>query len=493
VVAAGVTFPRLPARGWRWAIFALGVSACLPPAHADDPPAGALPAPVLKVLRAQGLPLNGLSVYVRELGAPAPLVAVAPDTPRNPASVMKVLTTLVALEELGPAYTWKTEAYATGPVRDGHLKGDLYLKGYGDPYLVIEQFWRLLRGLRDAGIQTIDGDLVLDHSYFEPETPGDPGEFDGQEMRAYNVLPSALLVNFQAVDFRFVPEPDENRVQIIADPRPENVEIENRLKLTRNGCRGFARHLGMQVRRSGKRERIIFGGSYDAVCGENDLFRVVSEPAPYIEGVFRSMWLEQGGRFDGGVHEARVPDGARLLYAIASPPLADIIRSINKYSNNVMTRQLLLTLGAERVRPPGTIGKGEMVARAWLMRHGMTFPELTIENGSGLSREARISARHLGELLEIAWNSPYMPEFLSSLPLAALDGTLRRRFQGTELEGRLHMKTGSLNGVRSMAGYLLDRQGRRVIVVMLHNHPRLGTANAEAVQDALLHWVYARP
>lgn len=454
---------------------------------------GSLPAPVAATLRAQGLPLDGLSVYVQEVGGATPLLEVAADAPRNPASVMKVLTTLAALEELGPAYTWKTELYATAPVRNGRLEGDLHIKGYGDPYLVIEHFWRLLRGLRNAGIQTIAGDLVIDQSYFEPENTGAPEDFDGQGMRAYNVLPNALLVNFQAVNFRFVPDVAANRLQIVADPLPANVDIENRVRLTRGGCRGFARALGMKPARQGTRERVVFSGSYDAVCGENELFRVITEPARYTFGVFKALWEEQGGRIEGGVREALVPVGARVLHAIVSPPLADIVRSINKYSNNVMTRQLLLTLGAERVRPPGTIGKGAMVVRGWLQRRGLHFPELILENGAGLSRDERISARHLGVLLHEAWHSPYMPEFLSSLPLGALDGTLRRRFQGSELEGRAHLKTGSLDGVRSMAGYLLDRQGRRVIVVALHNHPRLGTAGAEAVQDALLQWVYERP
>jgi serine-type D-Ala-D-Ala carboxypeptidase/endopeptidase (penicillin-binding protein 4) len=463
------------------------------PVAAADAPASRLPAPVATVLRAQGLPLDGLSVYVHEIGSATPLLEVAADAPRNPASVMKVLTTLAAIEELGPAFSWKTEVYAAAPIRNGRLDGDLYIKGYGDPYLVIEHFWRLLRGLRTAGLQTIAGDLVIDQSYFAPENVGAPEDFDGQGMRAYNVLPNALLVNFQAVNFRFVPLAAENRLQIIADPLPANVDIENRVKLTHSGCRGFGRALGVQARKSGERERVTFSGSYDSVCGENELFRVVSEPAPYTHGVFKSLWQEQGGRIEGGVREEPVPAGARLLYAVNSPPLADIVRSINKYSNNVMTRQLLLTLGAERVRVPGTIGKGAMVVRGWLQRRGLHFPELVLENGAGLSREERISARHLGALLFEAWGSPYMPEFLSSLPLGALDGTLRRRFQGTELEGRVHLKTGSLEGVRSMAGYVLDRQGRRVVVVALHNHPRLGTGNAEAIQDALLNWVYARP
>ncbi len=451
-----------------------------------------LPEPVAQVLKRYGLPTRGLSLYVREIGQPSPLLAVAAEQPRHPASTIKVLTTLVGLEELGPAYRWKTEAYTTAPVRNGRLEGDLYLKGYGDPYLVMEYFWRFLRGLHAAGIEEIAGDLVLDQSYFAREE-GDPGEFDGQTLRAYNVLPNALLVNFQAVNFRFMPQPGASRVHIFADPLPAHLEVVNRVTLSQAPCRGWAHNLGLKLQHKGNDTKVIFSGTYEADCGDNELFRVVSEPAPFTLGMFKMLWSELGGRFEGGVREGTVPEKARLLYSADSPPLADIIRSINKYSNNVMTRQLVLTMGVEKAGPPGTTEGGIRVVRAWLKRRGLDFPELKLENGAGLSREESISARHLGEVLLAGWQSPYMPEFVSSFPISATDGTLRHRFNGTDMEGQLHLKTGSLNDVRTLAGYVLDQQGRRLIVVCLHNHPKADTAAGEAVQKAFLEWVYRRP
>lgn len=450
-----------------------------------------LPEPVVTALKRHGFPTRGLSLYVHEIGQDEPLLSVAANQPRLPASTIKLLTTLVALEELTPAWRWKTEAYVAQPVRDGRLAGDLYIKGYGDPYLVIEHFWQLLRGLRAQGLETIEGNLVLDQSYFVREA-GNAADFDDQPLRAYNVLPNALLVNFQAVNFRFIPQAFEKRVQIIADPLPANVELENRVMLADSACRGWARRLGMQVRHEKDRTRVIFSGTYDAGCGNNELFRVVSEPAPYILGLFRLLWAELGGRFAGDVREATVPTEAKLFHTLYSPPLADIVRSINKYSNNVMARQLLLTLGAEKAGAPGTADKGIQAVHAWLDRRRLTFPELVLENGAGLSREETISARHLGQVLLAGWRSPYMPEFISSLPLAAMDGTLRRRFNGA-FEGQMHLKTGSLKDVRSVAGYVLDRAGRRVTVVCLHNHARADTAAGQAVQEAVLQWVHERP
>jgi len=455
-------------------------------------PVGGLPEPLARSLKRYNLSASGLSIYVHEVGSDVPLVSIAADEPRSPASVMKLLPTLAALEELGPAYQWKTELWSAAPLRDGRLEGDLYIKGYGDPYLVIEHFWRLLRQARQDGIAVIGGNLVLDATLFAPETE-DPGEFDGRPHRAYNVLPTALLVNFQAVNFRFIPETSGKRVRIVAEPWPAHLMLDNSLRLVREHCRGgWARGIGIRSAQKAKQETIVVSGTYDADCGEREFFRVVSEPVPYIGGVFRSVWNEMGGRFEGEVRQGAVPEDARLIASIHSPPLADVIRSVNKYSNNVMTRQLLLTLGA-RDAAPGTVKKGIDAVRDWMKKRVLEFPELVLDNGTGLSRKERISARHLGELLLVGYNSPVMPEFLSSFPVSGLDGTMRYRLANTPLAGRVHLKTGSINDVHTIAGYVLDQFNRRVVVVVLHNHAQADTAAADAFQDTVLDWVYRRP
>jgi D-alanyl-D-alanine carboxypeptidase/D-alanyl-D-alanine-endopeptidase (penicillin-binding protein 4) len=181
-----------------------------------------------------------------------------------------------------------------------------------------------------------------------------------------------------------------------------------------------------------------------------------------------------------------------LLHSATSPPLSEIIRVINKYSNNVMTRQLLLTLGAEKHGAPGTVEKGIAVIHEWLKQHDLTFAELVLENGSGLSRDERISARHLGEVLRTAWQSPYMPEFLASLPIMSMDGSLRNS-PGGGLAGRAHLKTGGLENVRTQAGVLLDERGRRMVVVILHNSASANTPAGKALQNDLLGWINRRP
>jgi D-alanyl-D-alanine carboxypeptidase/D-alanyl-D-alanine-endopeptidase (penicillin-binding protein 4) len=466
----------------------LGLFVMLP---AQAAPSEALPAEVAQVLKRHGLSVQGLSVYVHEVGQPEPVMTVSADAPRNPASTMKLLTTLVALEELGPAYSWKTEAYASAPVRDGVLEGDLYIKGYGDPYLVIEHFWRFLRALRKGGLTEIRGDLIIDQGYFEPGS-GQPTDFDRRPHRAYNVQPQALLVNFQAVNFRFQPQARQQRVQIVADPQPAQLAIDNRVRLTNGPCRGGARGVGVQVADRAGLQKLVFSGGYSTNCGDDDFYRVVAEPSHYIHGVFMTLWQEMGGRFAGSVRDGVVPDGATLLHGALSPPLSEIIRVVNKYSNNVMTRQLLLTLGAEKQGAPGTVEKGIAVIHEWLTQRDLEFAELVLENGSGLSREERISARHLGAVLLAAWQSPYMPEFLASLPILSMDGTLKRR-AGGGLAGRAHLKTGSINNVRAQAGVVLDERGRRMVVVILHNAASADSAAGEQVQNALLAWINSRP
>jgi len=175
---------------------------------------------------------------------------------------------------------------------------------------------------------------------------------------------------------------------------------------------------------------------------------------------------------------------------VESPALAQVVRDMNKFSNNVMARQLFLTLGAEGAGEPATPEKADRVIREWLAGKGLSVPELILENGSGLSRSERISARNLGLLLLSSFRSPVMPELIASLPLAAVDGTMKKRLSDADVAGQAHIKTGSLTGVRSIAGYVLDAQGRRLVVVSMVNHPNAG--NAQAAQDALLAWIYNR-
>ena len=451
--------------------------------------AGGLPAPVAKALRAANVAQDGVAVYVQRVDKPRPFIAFNAAQAMNPASTMKLVTTYAGLELLGPAYTWKTEAYINAPVNNGVLEGDLTLKGYGDPALTLENFWDMLRALRKSGLREIKGDLVLDRGYFEP-TAHDPGVFDGEPYRAYNAGPDALLVNFKATRFIFRGDAMSGKVVVTADPELPQLKVVNQVELRQVPCADWKDRLGHDVQRTGEAVTVTFSGNYSVACGEKTLDLSVLDDAVYVHALFRQLWQEQGGTLHGTLRQGEVPAGAKRLVEMTSPPLADAIRLVNKYSNNVMARQMLLTIGAEKQGAPGSVEKGAAAVREWLAGKGLNFPELVIENGAGLSRVERISAQHLGELLMAAWKSPGMPELMSSLPMVAVDGTLEKRLKNSPVAGQSHLKTGSLDGVRAMAGYLLDRQGRRWVVIFVVNHVRASAARE--AQDALLEWLYAR-
>ncbi|UCG71684.1 MAG: D-alanyl-D-alanine carboxypeptidase/D-alanyl-D-alanine-endopeptidase [Chromatiales bacterium] len=450
-----------------------------------------LPPRVQRVLAAYDMAPASYSAWVQDVDADAPLLAVNAALARNPASTIKLLTTFLALEDLGPAYTWRTEVYLHGQLEEGRLDGDLYLKGYGDPYLVTERVWLLLRGLRQRGLQDIEGDLVIDNSFFEV-SPEDPGAFDGQRYRVYNVAPEAFLVNFRAVNFIFRPDPDDQGVQIVADPAPSNLEIRNQLKLREGRCGGYQGGIRIAPGETNAGGVVTFSGRFGRDCPEYRLSRAVMDASEFSYGVVRSLWEESGGTLKGTGRSATVGEDWETFYEFDSPPVSEVIRGVNKWSNNVMSRQVFLTMGAERFGAPGTVDKARDAAAAALAERGLDFPELRLDNGAGLSRDTQISARNLARLLLAGYDSPYRSEFESSLALAGLDGTMRRRFRDDQLTGQMHIKTGRLNGVFAMAGYLRAASGRDFVVVAMQNHPQAHRGPGEEAHTALLRWVYAQ-
>jgi D-alanyl-D-alanine carboxypeptidase/D-alanyl-D-alanine-endopeptidase (penicillin-binding protein 4) len=439
----------------------------------------ALPTMVAKGLREAKVPEASVSVLVQEVGAPRASLALNAGVARNPGSVIKLVTTYAALELLGPAYRWKTEAYVDGD--------DLYLKGYGDPKLDYESFWMLLRNLRGRGVREIRGDIVLDRSYFAAVTPE---LIDNEVFRPYNVAPDALLVNFKSL--RFVFWPQDAAVRMFVEPQLPGLELVNGLRLSDGVCpEGRAFRDRIQASFQSKPPRAAFTGFYPVACGERELNVALHQPEDYVGEMVRALWAEMGGRWQGRIREGEVGPNARLVYKHESPPLSEVVRGINKLSNNVMARQLYLTLAAELSGPPAQPQSASRAIEQWLVFKGIKAEELRLENGSGLSRHERASAGTLMALLQAAWKSPVMPELMASLPVVAADGTMRKRLHFEGVSGNAHIKTGLLSDTRSIAGYVLDRNGRRHAIVMIANHPN--APQAEAAFDALLQWVRTSP
>ena len=433
------------------------------------------------------VPDTALSIYVEDIATGEVVLAWNEAEPRNPASVEKMVTTLVALDLLGPAYRWKTEFSVLGEVRDGVVDGDVLMKGYGDPYLVTERFWQMLRQVRLEGISGINGNLLLDDSYFDVGD-FDPAAFDREPLRAYNVPPNALMTNFKVVRYLFEPADVPGQVAVRLEPPLENLEIVNQLRVASGACRGYQR--GIAITPNDDMSRITLSGRFPSGCEVYAMDRTALGHNEFTYGLFKSLWRESGGSFAGDWQNVVADEAVEPLVIFESLPLAEIIAKVNKYSNNVMARQLLYTLASEKYGPAGTEAGGRQVVREWLAEHGMDFDELRIDNGAGLSRESRVTARHLGSMLRYAYESPFMPEYISSLSLSGMDGTLSRRFQDSALTGQAHMKTGSLDDVSAVAGYFQARSGRRYIVVTLLNFTGVHRGPGKEVPEMLLRWLY---
>ena len=445
-----------------------------------------LPATVTKILAKHKVPKDSMSLYILEFDSNDPLVALNIDTPRNPASVIKLLTTYAGLDILGPNYTWETHVHLDGKLTNGTLDGNLVIEGGGDPFLVREAFWHLLFTLRNRGIQHINGDLLIDNEHFEDEH-GSPADFDNKPYRVYNTFPDAALLNFRAHQFHFIPM--DKKLHIYADPPSSNLQIRNKVKLVKGACKGKHRRLKFNVLKQGAVTTVEFSGNYPKRCGNQQLLRTVLANGDYIFGVFKALWEDMGGTINGKYGETSIDDN-NPFYIVPSKPLSEIITYINKYSNNVMTRQLLLTIGKENKNNVGNKIAGRKVISDWLQNISIPAPELTIENGSGLSRSARITARTLAMMLQHALHSPYQPEYFSSLPLVGIDGTVRKRLKGIIPPGSARIKTGLIDNVRSMAGYVKSKSNKNYIIVSLQNYKGIQNTTGRLVQDEILKWLY---
>ena len=444
-----------------------------------------LPPAFTAALKQAGIPLGRVALVVQPLDAVGPLLSHNAGAALNPASVMKLVTSFAALDQLGPGYAWTTEVWADGPVADGVLDGNLVIKGYGDPTLTLERMWLLQRELRARGIRHVRGNLVLDLSHFALEE-SDPGAFDGEPFALYNAAPGPLVANFNATTLRLKPNGREVRVE--PDPALPGVTLDARLRLTEGAeCNGWKDALTPAVP-DPERLELVVSGYYARACGEQTWALNAFGPAVTFDLVFRGLWAEAGGTVAGATVSGGAPPSPPLL-AFASEPLAAALVRLNKHSNNLMTRNLFLTLGAEAYGPPATLEKGARAVREALARRGIPTRKLVLENGAGLSRVERISAETLAQLLRAASRSPLFAEFESALPIVAVDGTLKRRFNGSALGGHAHLKTGTLRDVSALAGYVHTARGERVGFVMLVNHPN--ARRSEAAQRALLEWVHA--
>jgi D-alanyl-D-alanine carboxypeptidase/D-alanyl-D-alanine-endopeptidase (penicillin-binding protein 4) len=449
-----------------------------------------LPPEVDAALARAKVPREAVTALVVDAqGKTPPRLSYRANVPVNPASIMKLVTTYAALDLLGPAFSWTTPVYVEGAVRDGTLFGNLYIKGQGDPKLVAERLWLLLRRVQGLGVKTIAGDIVLDRSAFET-VEVDPASFDGEGLRPYNATPDALLLNFKSVVMTFVPDRTANTAQVQFEPPLAGVVMQASVPLSPGECGDFQATLKGDFADPGA---IRFNGTYPASCGEKVWSIAYGDPKTYAVRAVEGMWRDMGGKLAGVVREGRVPATLKPAFEVNSPTLVEVIRDINKFSNNVMAQQLFLSLSLQaKTSAPGLaagagtlVGSREVVQRWWKNAISTNSDDAPLlDNGSGLSRTERITAQGLAKLLQTAYASPLNPELMSSLPIIGVDGTLRRN--RSKAQGSAHLKTGTLRDVVGMAGVVHAPNGRHYVLVMIINHANAGAARPAI--DALLDW-----
>ena len=449
----------------------------------------ALPAPFVQALTKAQVPIEAASVWVQESDGNQPArVNYRADVPVSPASVMKLVTTYAALDNLGPAYTWRTQIYTDGEVANGSLKGNIYIKGGGDPKLVMERLWMLLREVQQSGIQVVLGDIVLDHSAFDLP-PHDPGEFDGEPLRPYNAAPDALLINFKSIILRFVPDPAKGIARVQVSPPMAGMTFPTSVPLvsTKNCPSNWRSNLQLNVDSPNAWQ---LNGSYPSGCDALNWPVAYPDPIVYANKAVEGMWRSMGGSVTGRVRSGATPAGLRPMLVEPSQSLTEIIRDVNKYSNNVMADHVFLAIGPGK-RPTGVATyerSREVVNQWWQTTIGNPVGSLVLDNGSGLSRTSRVTAQGLGRMLNHAWQSSVMPELVASLPAAGVDGTMRR----SKANGSAHLKTGTLRDVTAIAGYVHADNGKRYTLVAIINHANAAAARSAAF-DALIDWVAEQP
>ena len=458
------------------------VGAAWPVAQAQSQAQSNLPVEVFLALKKAHMGADAMVAVVQEAGSVRTRLSHRPNVLVNPASLEKLITTQAALELLGPAWAWSTPVWVDGTLEGDTLTGRVVIKGSGDPKLVVERLWLFGQRLRHLGVRVIRGDIVIDQSAFDiPDVP--PGQFDNEPLRPYNVQPAPFLLNQKSVVVTFTPQPARGVATVSMLPDLRGVSVDAAVALSALPCDDWRARLGAQ---RDDVSRLKFQGSYSALCGERAWPMAFAEPHTYHARAVESMWTSLGGVLEGTVQESRQRVAPRTAptFEFASPPLSEVVRDINKHSNNTMAQQLFLTLALQKSGVATWQGARDVVNHWLTERVRVSAKDVVLGNGAGLSRDARLTAGALAKVLQQAWRGPAMPDLVASLPASGLDGTMRR---SRLAPGRAHLKTGSLRDVAGVAGYVLAESGRRYVVVAIANHD--AAADARPAIDALIQWV----
>ena len=451
--------------------------------------ASELPPTIKKALNKYNFPDSSISISVEQTDTDEQVLQWRSDQPINPASTLKIITTYAGLDLLGPDFTWDTKFYIDTAIVNGTVEGNIYIKGSGDPLFINETLEQAIQAIQQAGVNSISGDLVIDNSYFETDQAESKSVY-GHLQNPYQALPDAANINFGTAEFNIITQKYSSRPKVSVNPPLLGYKLFSRLRLRGGKCRSSYLQPRIELVPYKGTTTISFSGQYARRCGNRSIYRVITDPGRLLHGAFTSHWKKNNGRFSGKYRYESIPDNAKLIHTHISPKLSEQISVMNKKSNNVMTRQLFLTLGAEKHSIPGTLEKSRLVIQQWLKNKNIDSTESFIDNGSGLSRKSVITTQLLSDILNDAARHPDAQLFTDSLSIAGIDGTMRNRFRNHPAQGQLFIKTGTLNGVRAIAGYVNSQSGSKYTVATIQHHASIGNGRGKAIQNVILDWAY---
>ena len=425
-------------------------------------------ASVDALIKKHQIPENKLSIILEDSESGERLISINPSTTRSPGSVTKIFTAFAALDLLGEAYQWRTDAFIEKENNNKEIVDHLLIRGGGDPSFSIKDLEELILNIRAKGIREIRDDIYFDQTFFRQRKKS-TAKFDKSPLRPYNTMHSSLIVNSNKIDLSFNLNEETGKPDITPLFLPIGIKIENNLSVGTGKCKDFRSQVTFDERFRKETLTILINGVYPAQCKNLDHDLAITRTEHYFFGVFKKLWLNSGGTINGYYKKKNKSNKHVLVAHVFSEELSTALEMMLKESDNLTARNIFLSLPEfskrKELRNSRKLLYGSMKENNiyWHFRN-------IIDNGSGLSRVTRIKAESVMSLIQEIDQGTKFSSVKSMLPISGVDGTLKNIYQSKLLRGQLRLKTGTLNGVRCLAGFITTKSGNEYRFVFMHNN-----------------------